>query len=231
MFDEGGPTFWELARQALSSTERGYDLLAPKFERTPFRTPDAILEAVLADVHGPLEAGLDLCCGTGAALPLLSERCERVVGVDFSAGMLAVARERSPNAELRQLDVFAFEEPAAFDVVTCFGAFGHIRPHEEEAFVDVVYRALRPGGRFVFASAEMPAKLSPAFLLSKAFTAAMHVRNALYRHRFVMFYLTFMLPDCVRLLERRGFEVSTRASELGGPLSGLVIVSARRSPV
>ena len=43
MFHPDGPTFWELARQALSSTTRGYDLLAPKFDVTPFRTPDVIL--------------------------------------------------------------------------------------------------------------------------------------------------------------------------------------------
>ncbi|MGO9081297.1 MAG: hypothetical protein ACLQDY_20030, partial [Streptosporangiaceae bacterium] len=30
----------ELAMQALSSVEGGYDLLAPKFDHTPFRTPD-----------------------------------------------------------------------------------------------------------------------------------------------------------------------------------------------
>ena len=40
MFHAKGPTFWELAVQALSSTEHGYDLLAPKFDYTPFRTPD-----------------------------------------------------------------------------------------------------------------------------------------------------------------------------------------------
>ena len=42
MYHPDGPTFWELARQALSSTTRGYDLLAPKFDVTPFRTPDGI---------------------------------------------------------------------------------------------------------------------------------------------------------------------------------------------
>ena len=44
MFRPGGPTFVELARQALSSVERGYDLLAPKFDLTPFRTHDELLE-------------------------------------------------------------------------------------------------------------------------------------------------------------------------------------------
>ena len=33
--------------QALSSVEDGYDLLAPKFDHTPFRTPDASERVVL----------------------------------------------------------------------------------------------------------------------------------------------------------------------------------------
>jgi SAM-dependent methyltransferase len=187
---------------------------------------------VLDGVGGDLQAGLDLCCGTGAALPALAERCERVVGVDFSAGMLEVARERTQglNVELREMDVFELSAPEAYDVVTCFGAFGHIRPHEEVELVDLVYRCLRPGGLFVFASARMPPPLSAAFMLSKAFNAAMHVRNALYKPAFVMFYLTFMLPDCVRLLERRGFEVVTRPANLEPPMGRLEVVSARRLP-
>lgn len=40
MFHPKGPSFVELAKQCLSSTERGYDLLAPKFDYTPFRTPE-----------------------------------------------------------------------------------------------------------------------------------------------------------------------------------------------
>src|ERR1039458_8699563 len=45
MFSPEGPSVRELAMQALSSVEGGYDLLAPKFDRTPFRTPDGVLDA------------------------------------------------------------------------------------------------------------------------------------------------------------------------------------------
>ncbi|MER5398915.1 class I SAM-dependent methyltransferase [Streptomyces sp. NPDC002599] len=97
MFSPQGPTLRELTVQALSSIEHGYDLLAPKFDHTPFRTPDAILEAVgsaLAPM-GPFTAGLDLCCGTGAGMEVLRELCrDSVTGVDISAGMLAVGRSR-----------------------------------------------------------------------------------------------------------------------------------------
>src|SRR5690242_21000582 len=100
MFHPQGPTFLELARQALSSTERGYDLLASKFDYTPFRTPNEILEAAARQLRtdAPFGAGLDLCCGTGAAIAMLRPLCrERVVGIDFSHGMLTAARQRTAD--------------------------------------------------------------------------------------------------------------------------------------
>src|SRR5438552_1384383 len=101
MFHPNGPTFWELAVQALSSTERGYDLLAPKFDYTPFRTPDLLLDKVgeYLQTLGPFNAGLDICCCTGAAMRMLRPYCrERVVGIDMSAGMLAEAQRRTAGA-------------------------------------------------------------------------------------------------------------------------------------
>src|SRR5437763_267304 len=101
MFHPRGPTFFELARQALSSTQKGYDLLAPKFDYTPFLTPREVLDAVAAHLlpAAPFGAGLDLCCGTGAGLRLLRPLCrERVVGIDFSQGMLAVCRRQTADA-------------------------------------------------------------------------------------------------------------------------------------
>src|SRR5690348_6771030 len=116
MFHPNGPTLYELAVQALSSTERGYDLLAPKFDYTPFRTPGEILEAVAEQLRplAPFAAGLDLCCGTGAGLEMLRPLCrDRVVGIDRSRGMLEVCRQHltaTPGAadvELVRADALA----------------------------------------------------------------------------------------------------------------------------
>src|SRR5260370_35666189 len=101
MFNTQGPTFRELMAQAMSSTDRGYDLLARKFDSTPFRTPQLVIDAVgrcLAPL-GPFGAGLDICCGTGVAMAMLRPLCtERVVGLDFSRGMLEVCKEQAPGA-------------------------------------------------------------------------------------------------------------------------------------
>src|ERR671930_2386296 len=101
MFHPNGPTFFELAEQALLSTQRGYDLLAPKFDYTPFRTPDWLLELVRSYLHhvGPFASGLDLCCGTGGGMEMLRPLCrERVVGIDVSRGMLEVCRQNTAKA-------------------------------------------------------------------------------------------------------------------------------------
>src|SRR5687768_13769018 len=137
MFHPQGPTFWELARQCLSSTERGYDLLAPKFDVTPFRTPDEILKGTAACLGGPgsVDSALDVCCGTGAAMRVLRPLCrERVTGIDMSQGMLDVARERLADApgeariELVRGDALDMPFDSEFDLAVCFGALGHILP-------------------------------------------------------------------------------------------------------
>src|SRR2546430_12186839 len=47
----------------------------------------------------PFGTGLDVCCGTGAGMELLRPLCrDRVVGLDFSRGMLEVGRQRTAAA-------------------------------------------------------------------------------------------------------------------------------------
>src|SRR5262249_29398197 len=186
MFHPQGPTFLELAVQALSSTERGYDLLAPKFDYTPFRTPDSLLQAVAAQLApaGPFESGLDVCCGTGAGLAVLRPLCrDRVVGLDFSRGMLEVCRRYMASApgsarlELVRGNALAMPFNAAFDLVVCFGACGHIVRQDESRFVSEIARVLRPGGRFVFISTYLPPVWSQRYWLARLFNGAMRVRN------------------------------------------------------
>ncbi len=237
MFHSQGPTFWELARQALSSTEKGYDLLAPKFDYTPFRTPDFLLEPVGAYLAGlaPFDAALDVCCGTGAGMSLVRRFCRhRVVGIDFSAGMLEVARQHTADApgtaplEFVRGNVLAMPFNGEFDLAVSFGAFGHILPRDEPRFVDEVGRALRPGGRFVFITTDHPPFWSLRHLLARGFNAAMHIRNLLIRPPFIMYYLTFLLPEVQRLLEGHGFAVEVRSLGLPQPWEPVRLVIATR---
>ncbi|GAB1333942.1 class I SAM-dependent methyltransferase [Streptomyces sp. E-15] len=242
MFGPEGPTLRELAVQALSSVERGYDLLAPKFDRTPFRTPDDVLEAVARALGplGPFPDGLDLCCGTGAGTRLLTGVCRRsVTGVDFSAGMLEVARHRvrpadGPRTAFVRADARALPFTAAFDLVVSFGAFGHFLPRELPGLFAQVHAVLRPGGRFAFPVFAPPRPAHPAFWLLLGFDTAMRVRNALWRPPFVMYYRAFRYGTVLGELERAGFAVELRAlPEFGRRADGSPrgrLVVARRAP-
>ncbi|WP_330323071.1 class I SAM-dependent methyltransferase [Streptomyces anulatus] len=216
MFTKQGPTVRELAVQALSSTERGYDLLAPKFDETPYRTPDRVLDAVTRAVRelGPFDTGLDVCCGTGAGIGVLRQLCrERAVGVDFSAGMLAEARaalppgSEGPAVHWVRADVRSLPFAPAFDLALSFGAFGHFLPAERFGLFAEVYGSLRPGGQFVFPLGAPPPVGSRAYWSLFGFDAAMRVRNALWRPRFVMYYRTFRLGDVLEDLTQAGFVV------------------------
>ncbi|MCX3058755.1 class I SAM-dependent methyltransferase [Streptomyces beihaiensis] len=237
MFTPQGPTLRELAVQALSSVERGYDLLAPKFDHTPFRTPDAVLDPVARalDGLGPFRTGLDLCCGTGAGIRVLRRAgVERVVGVDFSAGMLDVARRAEPRASYVRGDALALPFGPAFDLVVSFGAFGHFLPRQYGPLFARVRQVLCPGGRFAFPLPAPARPASPGYWAMLGFDAAMRVRNAVWRPPFVMYYRPFRLGDVRRELTRAGFDVALRAlPELGtradgAPRCALVVATARR---
>ncbi|MBW5421101.1 methyltransferase domain-containing protein [Streptomyces sp. BG9H] len=217
MFTSQGPTLRELAVQALSSTEHGYDLLAPKFDRTPFRTPGRFLTATADALRplGPFDAGLDVCCGTGAGVETLLPLCRgRVTGVDFSAGMLAAAAgavgeagRGGPAVDWVRADARALPFAGGYDLAVSFGAFGHFLPAERPALFSGVHRALRPGGLFAFPIGAPQPVTSPWYWALLGFDAMMRVRNLLWRPRFVMYYRTFALGGVRGDLADAGFDV------------------------
>lgn len=231
MFAPGGPSLLELTQQALSSTHKGYQLLAPKFDRTPFRTPDILLDPVerwLAE-HGPIGDALDVCCGTGAATERLTHVATgQVVGVDFSDAMLQVAEARLPQARFDRADARALPYDQDFDLVVSFGAFGHFEVHEQPALLAGIHRALRPGGRFVFITSEHPGALNPRAVVYRVFNAVMRIRNAFLKPEFIMYYLNFLLPEAARRLEQAGFDVQVLPLDAQGPFPNARLVVATR---
>jgi len=87
---------------------------------------------------------LDVACGAGLAVELAGLRGARCAGIDASPRLLAVARDRSPDADLRVGDMLALPwDDAAFDVVTSFRGIWATTP----GALAEVHRVLVPGGR------------------------------------------------------------------------------------
>jgi SAM-dependent methyltransferase len=87
---------------------------------------------------------LDVACGAGLAVELAGLRGARCAGIDASPRLLAVALDRSPDADLRVGDMQDLPwDDAAFDVVTSFRGIWATTP----GAVAEVHRVLVPGGR------------------------------------------------------------------------------------
>jgi SAM-dependent methyltransferase len=72
---------------------------------------------------GPGVRLLDAGCGTGEFLALAVELGASASGIDLSPDMLAVARRRAPEADVREGDITELPyDDDAFDVVTAFNA-------------------------------------------------------------------------------------------------------------
>ena len=117
--------------------------------------PDAVVEAKIGALIGerPIRSMLDLGTGTGRMISLFGPLADRVVGIDASHAMLAVARanlERDGlrGVELKQGDIYALPvERNSFDLVIV---------HQVLHFLDDPARAVReaahvlaPGGLMI----------------------------------------------------------------------------------
>ena len=98
----------------------------------------------------------DLACGTGSATRLLAERGYRVTAVDLSEDMLTEAMDKCLCLE--NLPVFVHQDlaqlrlPRAVDMAVCFlDSLDYIlAPEDCAAAIRQTYRALNPGGIFIF---------------------------------------------------------------------------------
>ena len=81
-------------------------------------------------VVGPRVRVLDMACGSGFALELAGVIGAECAGIDASPRLVAVARDRSPQADVRVGDMQALPwDAGAFDVVTSFRGIWGTTPH------------------------------------------------------------------------------------------------------
>jgi SAM-dependent methyltransferase len=93
----------------------------------------------------PGERILDLGCGDGALTEKLAAAGCDVVGADASAELVEAARARGLDVRLINGETLTFD--TEFDAVFSNAALHWMR--RPDAVIDGVYRALKPGGRFV----------------------------------------------------------------------------------
>ncbi len=117
--------------------------------------PESFSEELLAFLeanHIAVSSCLDLGCGTGVLCGCLHAHGIEAEGIDFSQGMVDVAKANYPALHFEQADMIQLHPTRRYDLVTCTGdALNHIfSPADVEQIFANVYQALHEGGLFIF---------------------------------------------------------------------------------
>jgi ubiquinone/menaquinone biosynthesis C-methylase UbiE len=133
--------------------DSGYEAWAPFYDELPnalIRAEEPLVDAALEGL--PAGEALDAACGTGRHLATLLALGHRAVGVDRSEAMLALARSKHPEVELRLGDLTALPVPSAsVDVAICALSLTHLA--DLAPAIAELTRVVRPGGRLVISDA------------------------------------------------------------------------------
>ena len=184
------------------------------------------------DLH-PHKA-LDLACGTGVLCRILKEQGIESRGMDFSGGMIAIARTESPDIPYDVADMTIYRPELQFDLVTCTGdAVNHIPNMADVGKIfENVHAYLAPGGYFIFdlldeneISTEEPFDLefdehiSARFQITRPAENRVHLQTQVFEdgvHSFTedIFETVHDRAAILELLRRAGFTVEACAHRL-----------------
>ncbi len=124
-----------------------YDVIAPKYDARYTQNPLAGVARelrVLAAQSGARDV-LEVGCGTGRWVLELFPLVQRIVGLDYSFGMLEQAQAQNEALLLTNGDANHLPFPSeSFDLVLSLNALQHYT--DQRAFITEARRLLRPGG-------------------------------------------------------------------------------------
>ena len=199
--------------------------------------PEAFGEQLLQwiDRQGiTVRTALDLACGTGVLCRILKKAGIESRGMDFSSGMIDIARQESPEIPYDVADMILYRPEMQFDLVTCTGdALNHIPDlaDVEKIFANI-HAYLAPGGYFVFdlldereISTEEPFDLdfdehiSARFQITRPEEKKVHLQTQVFEdgvHSFTedIFETVHQLEAVCALLRRQGLQIERCAHRL-----------------
>lgn len=156
--------------QMRGKTEDLYDQLSPLYWVELGLYANETHRAFLQRLLDRVPAGstlLSAACGAGRYIGLLLDAGHSVVGTDQSAGMLARARERYPEARYEKMGLQEMGFREAFEGATCIDAMEHVCPEDWPGVLRGFREGLKPGGVLYFT-----VELAEAGALEQAFDQA-----------------------------------------------------------
>ncbi len=127
-----------------------FDKMAPGWDADLIRHDDIIGKILDGAGVKPGVRVLDVACGTGVLIPdYLKREAASVTGVDISAEMIRIAREKFPGVRFLCADVEELEGGELYDCIVVYNAFPHFP--EPERLIRSLCAHLSPGGRLTIA--------------------------------------------------------------------------------
>jgi cyclopropane fatty-acyl-phospholipid synthase-like methyltransferase len=137
---------------AAALNRASYDAVAAQWDgaRVAFvRREREYLDALLAGL-APGATVLDLGCGTGRPMAAHVLACgHRIVGVDQSRELLALARRRFPGATWIESRIEDYLPQQRFAAAMSWDALFHVAREHHERVLRCLVEALEPGGRLM----------------------------------------------------------------------------------
>lgn len=135
-----------------------YTVLAGYYDRlttdVPYQRWADYIQRHFARCGASVRSVAELGCGTGTLAALLARRGYQVTAVDLSPDMLSVAAEKCAGLDVQLVcqDMSRLALPGETDaVVCCLDSLNYLtRPAQVRRTFQRVFRALRPGGLFLF---------------------------------------------------------------------------------
>lgn len=100
---------------------------------------------------GPVNEALELAAGTGIWTVELAKIAQHVTAIDAVPQVLAIAEAKlaaEDHITYVVEDVFEWEPEKTYDLVVFAFWLSHVPAEAVDPFIEKVYRALKPGGRF-----------------------------------------------------------------------------------
>jgi len=136
-----------------------------------FRARNELIQWALRTYFPDAKSFFEVGCGTGFVLKGIRERFPRMclAGSEIFVDGLAIAKARSPNVELYQMDARRIPFEREFDVVGAFDVLEHVI--EDENALIQMFNAAQPGGGLLITVPQHP------FLWSASDEHAKHQRR------------------------------------------------------
>lgn len=91
---------------------------------------------------------VDIGCGDGRLAKEIKSSFpdKRVLGIDYSARAIALAKSMNSSGDYAQIDIINSEVPEQFDLGILMEVFEHINPDDSDKFVAGIAKLLKPRG-------------------------------------------------------------------------------------